>query len=200
MKKGKLFVISGPSGAGKGTICKELLKINKNIVLSISMTTRQARPGEREGESYYFVSREAFLELKNKGGLLEDAEVFGNYYGTPKEEVLNALSLGRDVILEIDVQGGLQVKENFSSAILIFIYPPSLKELENRIRNRGSETEAEIAKRLSGSRWELSNSDKYDYGLINDDLTEAVKECMAIMTAEHLKDHKWEQHDEEVSR
>lgn len=190
VKKGKLFVISGPSGTGKGTICNELLKDNEDLMLSVSMTTRHPRKGEVEGESYFFVTREEFLELKERGGLLEDAEVFGNFYGTPKQAVLDAMDLGKDVILEIDVQGGLQVRENFSSAVLIFIYPPSLEELENRIRKRGSESEEEIHRRLSGAKWELEQSPKYDYGVLNDDLATAVADCKAIIIAEHLKEHK----------
>lgn len=187
MAKGKLFVISGPSGTGKGTICEQLLKNDDKIMLSISMTTRKPRQGEVDGESYFFVSRDEFQDKIANKGFIEYAEVFGNFYGTPKKEVMEALDEGRNVILEIDVQGGIQVKENFDQAVLIFILPPSLEELEDRIRNRGSEVEEEIIRRLSMAQTEIAESEKYDYVVINDDLDQAVADCQAIIRAEYLR-------------
>ena len=138
-KQGLLIVISGPSGAGKGTICKELLK-DSNFFLSVSITTRQPRQGEVNGESYYFYSKEEFKRKIEEKDFLEYAEVYGNFYGTPKSKVMERLDRGEDVILEIDIQGALKVKENFEEGVFIFILPPSMEELKNRIINRGSET------------------------------------------------------------
>ena len=139
MCRGKLLVISGPSGAGKGTVCKRLLEDLDNLRFSVSMTTRSPRKGEVEGKNYYFVSREEFEKGIKSDSFLEYAMVFDNYYGTPKEMVMEALNDGIDVVLEIDTQGALQVKERFEEAILIFILPPSMKELRNRIVNRATE-------------------------------------------------------------
>ena len=147
MNKGRLFVISGPSGTGKGTICKELIKDDK-IRLSVSMTTRNPREGEVHGVSYYFAIKEEFLQIIEAGGFLEYAEVFGNYYGTPKMEVLELLENGIDVLLEIDVQGALQIKEVYPEAVLVFILPPSMEELRARLTGRGTETQDVVERRL----------------------------------------------------
>ena len=147
---GKLFILSGPSGAGKGTICKELLAQTSrdDVQLSVSMTTRNPRNGETEGASYYFVSKEEFLRKIEAGGLLEHAEVYGNYYGTPKQPVIEKLAAGIDVILEIDMQGALKVKENYPDGVFIFILPPSMSELRKRLTGRGTETAEAIEMRL----------------------------------------------------
>lgn len=186
MKKGKLFVISGPSGTGKGTICKELIK-SENIRLSVSMTTRGPREGEVHGVNYYFTSREEFILKIDEGGFLEHAEVFGNFYGTPKKEVLERLDEGIDVILEIDVQGALQIKEVYPDAILVFILPPSLTELRSRLEGRGTETQDVVERRLGEAVKEISFAGQYDYAVVNDQLEEAVENVKAIITAEHFR-------------
>lgn len=186
MKKGRLFVLSGPSGTGKGTICKEIRSYN-NANLSVSMTTREPRSGEIEGESYFFVDDEHFLKVLEEDGFLEHAEVYGSLYGTPKKPVLEALERGEDVILEIDIQGALKVKKTFPQGVFIFILPPSLKELEDRIRKRGTETEKSIRLRLSKTVDELSYIDQYDYYVVNKDLEIASRNVAAIMKAEHSK-------------
>lgn len=183
---GKLFIISGPSGAGKGTICQRLVEESK-VEISVSMTTRNPRPGEIDGKSYYFTNREDFLTEIEKGGFLEYAEVYGNYYGTPKEKVIEKLSSGVDVVLEIDIQGALKVKEAYPNGIFIFILPPSMAELRKRITGRGSETEESINLRLSQTLKEVSYIDKYDYCVVNGDLEEAVARVKAIVMAEHSR-------------
>jgi guanylate kinase len=155
MNKGRLFVISGPSGTGKGTICKELIKDDK-IRLSVSMTTRNPREGEVHGVSYYFAIKEEFLQKIEAGGFLEYAEVFGNYYGTPKMEVLELLDEGIDVLLEIDVQGALQIKDVYPEAVLVFILPPSMEALRARLTGRGTETQEVVERRLGEASKEIS--------------------------------------------
>lgn len=186
MNKGRLFVISGPSGTGKGSICKEIIGY-MDAKLSISMTTRDPRDGEVEGESYFFVNDDRFEEVRKADGFLEYAEVYGSMYGTPKGPVIEALQRGDDVILEIDMQGALKVKESFPQGVFIFVLPPSLKELEDRLRKRGTESETSIALRLSKTIDELSFIEQYDYYVINDDLIAASRNVSAIMKAEHLK-------------
>jgi len=164
---GKLFVFSGPSGAGKGTICKKLLEENKELALSISMTTRAPRNGEVEGVSYFFTDKETFQKRIEAGELLEYAEVYGNYYGTPKGPVVDKLKKGIDVILEIDMQGALKVKENYPDGVFVFILPPSMAELRKRLTGRGTETEEAIELRLGETLKELSYIEKYDYCVVN---------------------------------
>ena len=187
MNSGKLFVMSGPSGTGKGTICKELLQNRPNMVLSVSMTTRKPREGEIDGISYFFATKEEFENNIKKDGLLEYAKVFENYYGTPRKAVMDNLEKGNDVLLEIDVQGAMQVKEKFQDAIMVFIMPPSLDELKSRIVGRGTETEESIKRRLGEALNEIHMADKYDYIVVNDMLKEAVLDFEKIVDAEHLK-------------
>ena len=184
---GKLFVLSGPSGAGKGTICKRLLEETDKLDLSISMTTRKPRVGEIEGVSYFFTEKEIFEEHIRDGNLLEYATVYGNYYGTPRKPVLDKLAAGIDVILEIDMQGALKVKESYPEGIFIFILPPSMAELRKRLTGRGTETEEAIELRLGAALRELSYIDKYDYCVVNGVLEEAVARVKAIVVAEHSK-------------
>ena len=184
--KGRLFVISGPSGTGKGTICRELLKDIRNE-FSVSMTTREPREGEEHGREYFFVSHEEFIENINRNNFLEYATVFDNYYGTPKDIVLKKLEKGRNVILDIDVQGGLQVKEAMPEAVLIFLLPPSLAALRSRLENRGTETPEKIEKRLNKALDEIKFIGEYDYMVVNDVREDAVSDVRSIMTAEALR-------------
>lgn len=184
---GKLFVLSGPSGAGKGTICKKLLEETEKLELSVSMTTRSPRPGEVEGISYFFTEKEKFEEHIRCGNLLEHAQVYGNYYGTPRAPVLEKLAAGIDVILEIDMQGALKVKESYPDGVFIFILPPSMSELRKRLTGRGTETAEAIELRLGETLKELSYIEKYDYCVVNGVLEEAVARVKAIVVAEHSK-------------
>ena len=185
MEKGKLFIISGPSGTGKGTICKRLLETDPNLRLSVSVTTRAPREGEFDGREYHFISREEYMELLEEGGLLEHASVYGKtLYGTPRQPVIDWLEEGRNVILEIDVQGAFQVRENYPECVMIFILPPSMEELRARIINRGSETEETMKARLGDAQREIDLSERYDYRVVNDDLDTAAEEVRQIMIKE----------------
>jgi guanylate kinase len=186
MRQGRLFVFSGPSGVGKGTICRELVK-DPSLRLSVSMTTRTPREGEQEGISYFFVTREQFQKTVEENGLLEHAEIYGNCYGTPRKAVMDSLRAGFDVILEIEMQGALQVKRSFPEAILVFVLPPSLEVLRQRLSGRGTETEEQMRNRLSSSLEEIRLIKDYDYFVINDDLAAAVADAMGIIKAERLK-------------
>lgn len=187
MTKGKLFVISGPSGAGKGTICRRILEEEKSVRFSVSMTTREPREGEEDKVHYHFVKHEAFEALIAENGFMEYANVFGNYYGTPKKQVMEWLEGGSDVILEIDVQGALQIKKSYPQGVLIFILPPSLEELKCRILGRGSETEASFDRRFGEALKEISQIGEYEYRVVNDDLQKAVDCVKAIIVTEHCK-------------
>lgn len=182
MTKGSLFIISGPSGTGKGTVCKELVK-HDNIFLSISATTRDKRLGEVDGETYFYISKEEFLSMIENGKMLEFAEYSGNYYGTPKEAVEKMLEQGKNVILEIEAQGALKVKEKMPEAVMIFIVPPSIKELRDRLSKRGREDTEEIEKRINTAKWEFSQCPKYNYVLVNDNLETCVKNTLDIIDA-----------------
>jgi guanylate kinase len=179
-------VISGPSGAGKGSICAKL-QYDAEVNISVSMTTREPRIGEIDGISYYFVGRDTFENMIAEDGMLEYAEVFGEMYGTPKVPVYDAVEAARDMVLEIDVQGALQVKKTYPEAIFIFVLPPNLSVLRSRITGRGSETEEQIEIRLNEALREMSYLGSYDYLVINDELEMAVEDVRSIMRSEHLK-------------
>lgn len=185
--RGALIVISGPSGAGKGTICKALLEKNDDLFISVSATTRSPRAGEVEGVNYYFTEREEFKKKIEAGDFLEHAEVYGNFYGTPKSKVEEMLSEGKNVILEIDIQGALKVKENSKEGIFIFILPPSMEELKQRIINRGSETTESLMTRFKSAYQEINYISKYNYAVVNDEVHKAVCKIEAILTAEKCR-------------
>ena len=184
MKKGFLLVISGPSGVGKGTVLHDLMNTQKNLVYSVSVTTRKQRPGEIEGVSYFFKSHEEFEKMIEEDKFLEYAKVHDNYYGTPKDFVEEKINEGKIVILEIDVQGALNVKKNIDNGVYIFLAPPSLSELKNRIVNRGTETESDIDLRMNNARKELSYIKNYDYLVVNDHLNSAINLVNEIINAE----------------
>ena len=186
MTAARLFIISGPSAVGKGTIVKRILKSDGKVHLSVS-TTRNPREGEEEGVSYYFMSDEQFVKAVGEGGFLEHASVHGHYYGTPKAPVMSQLKAGRDVILEIDVQGAMQVKESYPDGVFIFILPPSVDALRSRIMHRGTESEEDIQVRLGAAQREMEYLEHYDYYVVNDDLEKAVDSVKKIMAAEHWK-------------
>lgn len=183
MRKGNLFVLSGPSGAGKGTLVSRLLDAIPDAWVSVSATTRQPRPGERDGVSYYFMDQSRFDELVSQGGFLEWATVHGNSYGTLKSSVQEHMETGSQVILEIDVQGALQVRKAMPEAHLIFIEPPSIEELERRLRGRGTETEEVICKRMETAMVELDRKMEYDVQVVNDDLNRATDELVAYIAS-----------------
>ena len=197
MGKGLLIVLSGPSGTGKGTVCKALLKKRKDISLSVSCTTRTPRPGETDGVSYFFKSREEFESLIKQNEFLEYADVFSNYYGTPKSFVDAEIEQGKDVLLEIDVQGALKVKAAYPQGVYIFLVPPSMEELENRIRSRGTEPAEQIEARLGKASAEMKLMRKYDYRIVNENVDDVVCRIEAIMTAEKLRVFRYEDETKE---
>ncbi|WP_066194039.1 MULTISPECIES: guanylate kinase [Gracilibacillus] len=186
-EKGILFILSGPSGVGKGTVRKALFEQDTNLKYSISMTTRAMRENEREGIDYFYRTQQQFEEMIEQGKMLEYAKYVGNYYGTPRQYVENTIEKGHDVFLEIEVQGAMQVKQNFPQGVFIFLIPPSLEELKNRIVDRGTETEDLITDRLDEARKEIEMMDYYDYVVVNDNVDTAVKKVQAIVQSEHCK-------------
>ncbi|SDY92750.1 guanylate kinase [Tindallia californiensis] len=183
-QNGLLMVISGPSGTGKGTLVKHLLKRNNNIQLSVSATTRNPRPGEVDEVNYFFMTKNDFEKKLEHGEFLEHAEVYGNYYGTPKAFVEKQLKKGNNVLLEIDILGAMQIREKFKEAVFLFIIPPSLEELQRRIESRGTETPEQMSKRMNSSLEEIKELKKYDYVILNDEVEKATALIEAIINAE----------------
>lgn len=191
-KRGILFVVSAPSGAGKSTLCRRLLDDLEGIDFSVSYTTRPPRPGEVEGRDYFFVDRNTFMDMVRKGEFLEYAEVYGNLYGTSKSFVQERLREGKDLLLDIDVQGARQVLEKMPEAVGIFIFPPSLDELERRLLARGTDSKEVIEKRLEAAKWELDQAGMYHYWVLNDDLEEAYEVFKGIVLAERHRSKRLE--------
>lgn len=183
---GKLFIITAASGTGKTSLVKELLVTTDNLTVSISHTTRQPRPAENDGEHYHFVDKATFESLISQSAFLEYAQVFENYYGTSRQAVETLLNQGVDVILEIDWQGALQVKEKFAEAVMIFILPPTRNALQSRLSNRGQDSDEVIQKRLAGSITEMRQYDKFDYVVINDDFAVALSDLQSIIKTHRL--------------
>lgn len=183
--KGVLYVVSGPSGVGKGTICKKLIERNPQIAVSVSATTRKPRSEDKEGVTYFFKSKDEFEKMIGEGRFLEWAVYNGNYYGTPRAAVEKSLEEGKDIILEIDVQGALKVKESFCGCVLIFIAPPDESALFERLKGRGTESDEEIARRLAAAEAELRLSSEYDHIVINDRVDDAVLEIENLMKKEN---------------
>ena len=186
-RKGLLLVVSGPSGAGKGTICKALLNKNDKIKLSVSATTRKPRNGEVHGVNYFFIEKEEFTTMIENGEFLEYAQIYDNFYGTPKSAIIECLEKGQDVILEIEMQGARQIKEVYPEGVFIFVLPPSLEELKSRIVGRGTETQEEIEKRFSCAFEEINQIVNYDYFIVNEDIEKSVNDVEAIISAEKNK-------------
>lgn len=187
MRKGILFVVSGPSGVGKTSMIKSILSSIKDAVFSVSCTTRPKRPGEVDGKDYFFVSEEEFKKMIEKDEFLEWARVHGYLYGTPKKFVEDNVSKGKDVILDIDVQGALSVKKKVKEAVYIFIAPPSMEDLRERLEKRKTEDREVIERRLEDARWELQLIEEFDYLIVNRDLMEAINDLKSIMRSEKLK-------------
>ncbi len=182
--KGNLFVVSGPSGVGKGTVCKKVVEMDEKVTISVSATTRAPREEDTDGVTYYFLTKEKFGEMIGNDEFYEWADVHGNFYGTPKKPVEENLAKGMDVILEIDVQGGMIIKEKNPETVMVFIAPPSMEVLEERLRGRHSETEEQIQKRLHNAVKELEYEEKYEHIIVNDDLSAAVEELHKIILNE----------------
>ena len=187
MKRGKTFIVSGPSGVGKSTVLKALLEQRRDVYFSVSATTREMRPGEEDGVHYHFLEVDTFRQWIARGEFLEYAEYVGNFYGTPKRYVDEAMDRGEDVILDIEIQGAIQVKSKRPETVSIFIAPPSWTELERRLTERGTDSPEKIQKRLLRAKVEFQTAHTYDYFVINDSVESAVRELDAIMTAEHCK-------------
>lgn len=185
-RKGILTVVSGFAGAGKGTLMKELIKNYDNYALSVSATSRKPRPGEQEGISYFFRTREQFEEMIRNDELLEHAEYVGNYYGTPRRFVRERLDEGYDVILEIEIQGAMQIKKKFPDTLLLFVMPPSAAELKKRLKGRGTETDDVIAKRMQRAVGESEGIENYDFIVINDDIATCTEQMHGIIQAAHF--------------
>ena len=187
MTKGRVYIISGPSGSGKDSLMKKVFEKAPHIAFSISSITRPMRPGEVEGEKYNFISRERFEEMIANDELLEHNVFVGNYYGTPKAPVINCIENGKDMLIEVDVNGAVQIREKMPDVVSIFIMPPSLGELSRRLKNRGTETEEDICRRLKIAEDEIQRAKEYNYIVINDDLSVCVNDVLSIIKAERLK-------------
>ncbi|MCX7289322.1 MAG: guanylate kinase [Rhodobacterales bacterium] len=188
IRRGLLLILSSPSGAGKSTLSRMLMAWDQTMRFSVSATTRPPRPGEAEGREYFFRSREAFEDMVKSGEMLEHAEVFGNLYGSPRSPVLAAMDAGRDTVFDIDWQGGQQIAQAMRDDVVsIFILPPSIAELDRRLRTRGQDSDTVIAGRMAKSRDEISHWAEYDYVLVNDDLDQTFEKLKAILTAERLR-------------
>lgn len=198
--KGILIVVSGFSGAGKGTLMKQLVHAYDNYALSVSMTTRKPRPGEQEGREYFFVNREEFEEKITNNGLVEYAQYCDNYYGTPREYVEKQLEKGKDVILEIEIQGALKIKEKFPTALLLFVMPPGAAELKRRLEGRGTESPEVIGKRLMRASEEAEGIENYDYIVINDKLEECVSQMHSLIQAAHFSPSRNEEFIENMRK
>lgn len=188
-RRGLLIILSSPSGAGKSTLSRRMLEADPEVRFSVSATTRPPRPGEQEGRDYFFKSRREFEAMAMAGEMLEHAEVFGNFYGTPRAPVEAAIKRGEDVLFDVDWQGGQQIRNSplADSVVSIFILPPSIAELENRLRGRGQDSDRVVADRMSKSRDEISHWAEYDYVLVNETLTQCERELRAIIEAERLR-------------
>ncbi len=197
-KQGSLILLIGPSGSGKGTILKELLLTPINTFLSVSATTRKPRPGEVDGESYFFLTQDRFRELISSNSMLEYANYCGNFYGTPKAAVLERISKGENVILEIEVQGAKQIKEVYPTAVLIFIMPPSLTELKYRLIDRNTEDKETVRARLNAALDEIRFAHECDYIVINDTISKAVEEIKAIISAQSCSSYIMREFIDEV--
>lgn len=185
--EGLLYVLSGPSGVGKNTILQEVLARRTDLTYSISATTRPPRGQEVDGVNYYFLSEEEFLRERENNGFLEWAEIYGHYYGTPKKKVLALLQKGQHVVLDVDIQGAAQIKQNYANAVLIFLYPPSIAELTRRLKERNTDDQESIQKRLAYIEQELAAVTLYDYVVVNDRLEEACRRVESIINAEEVK-------------
>ncbi len=187
MSKGGVFIISGPSGSGKDTVLSELFRNRPDLLFSISSVTRAMRSGEREGEKYNFISREKFLYMIDNDMLLEHNVFVGNYYGTPREPVERAIAEGKDIIIEVDVNGAAQIREKLPEAVSIFIMPPSFEELKRRLRGRGTESEELIEKRLNSALSEIKRAVEYDYIIVNDNITAAADDILSVILSSSFK-------------
>lgn len=190
MSKGNLYVFTGPSGTGKGTILKQVMEADTRVQLSVSATTRSPRPDEENGVHYWFLEKDEFVSKIEAGAFLEHACYVGNYYGTPEGPVNEQLNAGFDVVLEIEVQGALQIHEKRPDAVMIFVAPPSFEELESRLRGRGTETEEKVLARIEAARGELEQANRFDYIVVNDDLQTAVDDVKSIFRAERCRNRK----------
>ena len=190
MSKGTLYVFTGPSGTGKGTILKEVLAADERIQLSVSATTRDPRPGEENGVHYWFLKKDEFLQKIEDEAFLEHACYVGNHYGTLEAPVNAQLAAGYDVVLEIEVQGALQIKEKRPDVVMIFVAPPSFEDLEQRLRGRGTETEEKVLARIEAARGEMAQMEHFDYVIVNDDLQTAIADVCAVFRAERCRNRK----------